>query len=65
MARRGDREELRQALDDPQDERLPVEQGGGVVSDAGEREDDREGQRHRGDDEDAGTTHRRVIVRSQ
>ena len=65
VARRRDREELCQALDDPQDERLPVEQGGGVVPDAGEREDDREGQRHRGGDEDAGTTHRRVIVRSQ
>ena len=41
VARRGDREELGQALDDPEDERLPVRQRGRVVPHAGEREDDR------------------------
>ena len=57
VPRRGDRQELGQPLDDPEDEGLPVRQRGGVVPRSEQREHDGEPERGPRDAEDDGAAH--------
>src|SRR5688500_11723414 len=63
MARRGDRKELGGALHDAEHERLPVRQRSRHFADAGDGQEGGDGESPAGDDQDAGATHGRVIVR--
>ena len=61
VAGRRDRQELRQALDDPEDERLPVRECRRVVPHSGEREDDGEAERGTRDAEYDGAAHGEIL----
>ncbi len=62
MTRRRDRQQLGEALDEAEDERLPVGQHAGLLAHLGEGQDDGDGKGRAGDDKDADATHGRVIV---
>ena len=63
MARRRDRQELGQALHDPEDERLPVCERSRVVPHSEERQDGSEGECRPRDAEDHGAAHRGILRR--
>jgi hypothetical protein len=62
MARRRDRKELRQSLDDAEDERLCVRQRLRVVPHSEDREDDGDRERRPRDAEDDGAAHGRMVA---
>ena len=61
VTRRGDREELGEALDDAEDEGLAVRQRLRVVRHAGDREDRRESERRPGDGVDDRAAHGEIL----
>ena len=63
VARRGDGQELCGALHDAEHERLPVGERSRFLADAGDGQEGGDGESPAGDDQNAGATHGRVIVR--